>query len=283
MNWIPNAEWPYETRFFDGPGGRMAYVDEGQGVPVVLVHGTPSCSTEWRHVMQRLSPKRRVVAMDHLGFGQSERPADWRTYSFAWHRENLRAFLRQLPAESFDLVVHDVGGPIALPLVAELGKRVRSLTIVQSWLWDLGLDPSFARNRSMMGSAVMRWAYLSWNFSPKLMVKLAWGKRVPLTKPLHREFIDQFPTRASRAGLWGFVRAIVDEGASGSLAAETARLAATRVPTTVVWGLADGMVKPLHLAQWKTVLPAARFVELADVGHFPQLEAPGELADQIGP
>lgn len=276
MNWIPATEWPYSTRFFEAPGGRMAFVDEGEGVPVVLVHGTPSCSTEWRHVMKRLLPGRRVIAMDHLGFGQSARPPDWRTYSFAWHRENLRAFLEGIP--SFELVVHDVGGPIALPLVAELADRVRSLTIVQSWLWDLGVDASFAKNRSMMGSALMRWAYLWWNFSPKMMVKLAWGKRLPLTKALHREFIDQFPTRESRAALWGFVRAIVDEGASGCLAAETARLAATNVPTTVIWGRADGMVKPMHLERWKTVLPNARLVELADVGHFPQIEAPEEVA-----
>lgn len=278
MNWIPAGEWPYEMRFFDAPGGRMAWVDEGEGAPVVLVHGTPSCSTEWRHVMQRLLPRRRVIAMDHLGFGQSDRPPDWRTYSYAWHRENLRAFFRSLSAESFDLVVHDVGGPIALPLVAELGQRVRSLTIVQSWLWDLGIDSSFAKNRSMMGSALMRWAYLSWNFSPKTMVKLSWGKRLPLTRPLHREFIDQFPTRASRAGLWGFVRAIVDEEHTASLARETERLVAARVPTTIVWGRADGLVKPLHLDHWKATLPDARYIEFADVGHFPHLEAPAEVA-----
>lgn len=282
MNWIPTAEWPYQTRFFDAPGGRMAYVDEGHGVPVVLVHGTPSCSTEWRHVMKRLLPARRVIAIDHLGFGSSDRPADWRTYSFAWHRENLRAFLAQLEGP-FDLVVHDVGGPIALPLVAELGTRVRSLTIIQSWLWDLGaVDTSFGKNRSMMGSALMRWAYLSWNFSPKMMVKMAWGKRLPLTKTLHREFIDQFPTKESRAALWGFVRAIVDEGASGSLSNEAARLAAVKVPTKIIWGRADGMVTPVHLARWKAVLPEARYFELSDVGHFPQVEAPDEVAAALG-
>lgn len=223
-------------------------------------------------------PSRRVIAIDHLGFCQSDRRPDWRTYSFAWHRENLRAFLGGI-ASPFDLVVHDVGGPIALPLVAEFAAaRVRSLTIVQSWLWDLGVDASFAKNRSMMGSALMRWAYLSWNFSPKMMVKLAWGKRVPLTKAQHREFIDQFPTQESRAALWGFVRAIVDEGASCSLAAEAARLAAARVPTTVVWGRADGMVKPLHLERWRGCCRPRATSSLEDVGHFPQVEAPEAVA-----
>lgn len=279
--WLADGQWPYQPRFFDAPGGRMAYVDEGQGPPVVLVHGTPSCSTEWRHVMQRLLPSRRVIAMDHLGFGQSARPTDWRTSSFAWHRANLSPFLEAVPgAQPFDLVVHDVGGPIALPLVAALGARVRSLTIVQSWLWDLAeVDASFAKNRSLMGSALMRWLYLSWNFSPKVMVKLAWGKRVPLTRPVHQEFIRQFPTKADRAGLWGFVRALVDEGAS--LGPEAARLADAKVPTTVLWGRADGVVQPVHLERWKSTLPRARYVELADVGHFPQLEAPADVAAAV--
>jgi haloalkane dehalogenase len=257
----------------------MAYVDEGEGVPVVLVHGTPSCSTEWRQVMARLRPSRRVIAVDHLGFGQSERPADWRTYSFAWHRANLRALLAKVVPGAMDLVVHDVGGPIALPLVVELGGRVRSLTIVQSWLWDLAIEPTFSRGRALLGSPLFRWLYLSWNFSPRVMVKAAWGTRTPLDRALHGEFLGQFPTRASRAGLWGFVRALLDEGAS--LEPEAARLAATGVPTTIVWGSADSVVKPLHLARWREVLPGARVVELADVGHFPQLEAPGDVAAAI--
>lgn len=278
-SWLPEAQWPYQTRYLQVPGGRMAFVDEGSGPAVVLAHGTPSSSTEWRWVMRQLLPHRRVIAMDHLGFGQSDRPADFRTYSFAWHRENLRAFFAQAAPQQFQLVLHDVSGPIALPLVAELGTRVRSLTIIQSWLWDLAVDPTFAKNRSRMGSALMRWLYLSWNFSPRVMVKLGWGDRVPLTRALHRELISQFPTKQARAGLWGFVRSLLDEG--GSLEPELGRLLAAKVPTTVVWGRADRVVKPVHLARWRELLPTARFVELADVGHFPQLEAPSEVASAI--
>ena len=73
------------------PQGRMAYVDEGSGPPVVLVHGTPSSSREWRHVIEALRERHRVLAPDLLGFGASERPPDWRVYSLAWHTASVRA------------------------------------------------------------------------------------------------------------------------------------------------------------------------------------------------
>lgn len=85
----------------------------------------------------------------------------------------------------------------------------------------------------------MRWLYLSWNFSPRVMVKLAGRDRVPLTRALHRELISQFPTKQARAGLWGFVRSLLDEG--GSLGPELGWLLAAKVPTTVVWGRAAGL------------------------------------------
>jgi haloalkane dehalogenase len=55
------------------PGGKMAYVDHGSGTPVVLVHGTPSSSREWRHVASALAPYHRVLAPDHLETGASVR------------------------------------------------------------------------------------------------------------------------------------------------------------------------------------------------------------------
>lgn len=255
------------------PGGEMAYLDEGAGVPVLLIHGTPSSSREWRHVIQALAPRHRVLAPDHLGFGASERPSDWRTYSLPWHTANLRAWIEALALPRFHLVVHDFGGPIALPLVLDAPQRLLSLTIVQSWLWDLG-----APN---MDNPLMRWLYLSGNFSARMMVKMSWGKRTKLTGELHREFKEQFPDRASRAGTWGFARSVSNE--RQLMDEQGARLGALKdVPVLLVWGKADKLVRPQHLERWKTVFPNAQVLELDDVGHFPQIEAPDDLVAALG-
>lgn len=250
------------------PGGQMAYLDEGSGSPVLLIHGTPSSSHEWRHVVRALAPRHRVLAPDHLGFGASDRPSDWRTYSLPWHTANLRAWVEALDLPRFHLVVHDFGGPIALPLVLDAPERLLSLTIVQSWLWDLG-----APN---IDNPVMRWLYLSANFSARMLVKMSWGKRRKLTAALHREFKQQFPDRASRAGTWGFARSVTRE--RQLMDEQGARLGALKnVPVLLVWGKADRIVRPNHLERWKTLFPKAEVLELDDVGHFPQLEAPEDL------
>jgi haloalkane dehalogenase len=250
------------------PGGEMAYLDVGRGDPVLLIHGTPSSSLEWRHVVRALAPRYRVLAPDHLGFGASERPSDWRTYSLPWHTSNLRAWIDALQLPRFHLVVHDFGGPIALPLVLDAPHRLLSLTIVQSWLWDLGA-PS-------MDNPLMRWLYLSGNFSARMMVKMSWGKRTKLTADLHRQFKEQFPDRASRAGTWGFARSVSHE--RQLMDDQGTRLEALKnVPVLLVWGKADKLVRPQHLERWKTVFPTAQVLELDDVGHFPQIEAPDDL------
>jgi haloalkane dehalogenase len=258
------------------PGGKMAWRESGAGDPVVLVHGTPSSSNEWRAIMQELQKTHRVLACDHLGFGQSERPADLAVYTLPWHAENFAAWLDAQGLERLHLVVHDFGGPIALPWAFANAARLASLTIVQSWAWSFREDPAFVKTMKWMDSWLMKWLYRSWNFSARVMVKLSWGTRRPLSKDMHAQFLKQFPTRDSRAGTWGFARALVKEQAYlDGLRHGLPSL--DRAPTLIVWGLADAMVKPYNLANWKSALPHAKTVELKDVGHFPQLEAPEEL------
>src|SRR5687767_14021931 len=72
--WLEPADYPFTSRFFAADGGHMYYIDEGAGPPVVLVHGTPTWSYEWRRHVQALRGDYRVIAMDHVGFGLSEKP-----------------------------------------------------------------------------------------------------------------------------------------------------------------------------------------------------------------
>src|SRR5689334_6246741 len=72
--WLDRKLYPFVPRRFATPEGVLSYVDEGQGSPVVLVHGTPSWSFEWREVIAALRAEHRVIAPDHLGFGLSDKP-----------------------------------------------------------------------------------------------------------------------------------------------------------------------------------------------------------------
>src|SRR5262245_61500562 len=143
--WHDRRAWPFTPRLIALADGLLHYVDEGAGTPVVLVHGTPTWSFEWRHVIAGLRDRVRLLALDHLGFGLSERPglAGYRPEN---HARRFREWIAQvLPSEPLHLVVHDYGGPFALDWALDHAQRLRSVTVLNSWMWSLVDDPSMAR------------------------------------------------------------------------------------------------------------------------------------------
>ena len=111
--WVDRREYPFEPRGLDVEGGRLSYVDEAEGAPIVIVHGTPTWSFLYRHLIRELSPRYRCLAPDHLGFGLRDRPADW-SYRPEDQARNLAWFIETLGVKDRTLMVHDYGGPIGL-------------------------------------------------------------------------------------------------------------------------------------------------------------------------
>lgn len=74
-SWIDRKEYPFESRYFAVPAGRLHYVDEGDGSPIVMVHGNPTWSFLYRDLIKRLKPTYRCIVLDHIGFGLSDKPA----------------------------------------------------------------------------------------------------------------------------------------------------------------------------------------------------------------
>lgn len=266
----PKGE-PMPTLAVDG--GRMHYVDEGpRDAPVVLlVHGTPSSSHEYRYVIGALKEHFRCIAPDLIGFGASEKPPTW-SYGLKDHTQNLERLVAHLGIDRFHLIVHDFGGVVGLPLALAAPARIRSLTVLNSWMWDLGLDPAAARAQKHMLSPLVRFLYLNLNFSPRILVKMAWGRHRPLTRDLHRQYMAPFPDRAARHGTLAFARSLALDGAYlEALWAQRGKL--RDLPALVIWGMADGFIKTLHLERWKTVFARAEILEIPAAGHFPQDEA----------
>ena len=87
-HWLDRTEYPFRPHHFHAPAGRMHYVDEGKGEVILFVHGNPSWSFLYRHLIKALSRTHRCVAPDNLGFGLSDKPAD-ADYTPRFHSENL--------------------------------------------------------------------------------------------------------------------------------------------------------------------------------------------------
>jgi haloalkane dehalogenase len=275
--WVDRDAYPFRSRRLELPEGALHYIDEGDGEPLLFAHGTPTWSFEYRHLVRALRASHRCIAPDHLGFGLSERPAG-ADYTPEAHARRLRAFVDALGLRRFTLVVHDFGGPIALPLALDDPGRVTRLVVLNSWMWSFADDPEMVKRARIVSGRFGRFAYRRLNMSLKILTPSAYGDRRKLTRSIHRQYLSAFPDADSRERvLWALARALT--GSSGfyqGLWQRRERLAA--IPALVVWGMKDTAFRPKQLARWRELLPAAEVVELPGAGHWPHEEEPEQVA-----
>jgi haloalkane dehalogenase len=272
--------FPFQSRWITLGAGRVHYVDEGRGDPILFVHGTPTWSFEYRHLIQALSAENRCIAPDHLGFGLSERPTDF-AYTPEAHAAVLDEFVRALDLQQLTLVVHDFGGPIGLPIALDHPERVRRLVLINTWMWPFDDDPGMLRKARLVGGPVGRWLYRHLNFSLRVIMPSAYGRRAALTPDIHRQYLEVFRDKNARVQvLHALARALT--GSRDFYARLWDRAGElSRSPVLLVWGLADPAFGPALLNRWRQRLPHASVVDLEGVGHWPHEEDPARVVGAI--
>jgi len=278
-DWIDREEYPFEPHVMRLEAGRMHYVDEGRGAPLVLVHGTPTWSFLYRHLIKDLSKNFRVVAPDHLGFGLSDKPAGW-VYRPADHARNLSRLIETLGLKDIVLAVHDFGGPVGLSYAVEHAENVAGLILFNTWMWSLADRPDVVRAGRLLGGTVGKFLYEWLNFSPRVLLKMSFGDRSKLTKEVHRHYLRVFPTRQDRHATWVLARELI--GSSDwyeQLWRRRDQL--RRKPALLLWGMRDKAFRADALARWGDLFENKKIVEFAAAGHFVQEEDPARAAAEI--
>jgi haloalkane dehalogenase len=274
--WIDRSAYPFDSHYLHLPMGRMHYVDEGSGPPVVLVHGNPTWSFLYRHQIARLSSGFRCVAADHLGFGLSDKPGDW-SYRPEEHARNLAALIEELQLSDITLVVQDWGGPIGLRIAVDEGPVLSRLCILNTWLFD--------------GTGRMSEGFAAWRAFVERTPDLPIGRimRNAAVRPWPDEVIAgyeaPFPSTESKTGAARFPR-IVPLRKSDPGAAEMARvrsaLGSWPGPAQVLFSTADPIFPTALGERWVRLLPTAEELETVEnAGHFLQEDAGEEVAGAI--
>ena len=279
-DWLDHNAYPFRSRWIEVEGARLHYIDEGSGDPVLFVHGTPTWSFEFRHVIKALAPTHRCIALDQLGFGLSNRPTG-ADYSPEAHARRLAAFVESLGLTRFTLVVHDYGGPIGLPLALATPSPVTRLVLINTWMWPFDDDADMTRKGKLAGGSVGRFLYKYANASLRLLMPSAYGDRRKLTGAIHRQYLEVFRHRRARVDvLHALAKAILgSRDHYAGLYAQAARLRS--IPTLIVWGMKDSAFQPHQLAHWQSLLPAAEVCRLDSAGHWPHEEEPGAVTEAM--
>ena len=274
--WLNKEEYPFESRYLDLPDGRMHYIDEGKGQPIVFVHGMPTWSFLYRRIIQQLRSSYRCIALDHLGFGLSG-PSRSNGYKPADHARNLAALIERLELRDVVLVVHDFGGPIGLSYAVDHPENVAGVALFNTWLWSLEEYPEAQQASKLIHGPLGRFLYTRLNVSPRFLIKTVMGDKRKLTKEIHRHYTAPFPDADSRLPQWLLARELTDSGPwYDDLWRRRAAIA--ELPALLLWGMRDPTFKERDLQRWQALWPTAEVVRFANAGHFVQEEAPDEAS-----
>jgi pimeloyl-ACP methyl ester carboxylesterase len=272
--WLDRVEYPFTSRYFQTPSGRMHYLDEGQGETLIFIHGNPSWSFEYRRLIAHFSKRYRCIAPDHLGFGLSDKPYT-ESYLPQFHLGNLELLLASLKVERATLVMHDWGGPIGMAWALDHPELVTRLIVHNSWCWSVRDQRTIRLFSNLVGGPVGRFLCRYFNFFPRVLMPASFGDPAKLSEVARRHFISPFPTPRSRKGTWVFPRAIVGE--SDWLDSLWKRhKALSNLPLLLLWGMKDAGLSGDVLARWEDAFPRHTTEQYADVGH----NVPEELGDR---
>ena len=277
-HWLDQSEYPFTSNYFDINGHKLHYIDEGKGAPILFVHGTPSWSFDFRNVIKVLKAHYRCVALDHLGFGLSDKPEHY-DYTTQNHSNTLEKFVLEKQLGNITLVVHDFGGPIGLNFAIQHPEKIKNLIILNSWLWSSEHDPEYIKLKKILKSPLLPFLYRYLNFSPKFILPQSFGDH-KLPKNLLKQYTKPFADKTQRNGALAFAKSLLnDQDWFEQL--WNKRQAISNKPTLFIWGMKDAVIKPHNLEKFQRAFIHSSTIQLETSGHFPQEEQPEQVISAI--
>ncbi len=257
-------------------GRSVSYLEAGDGPVLLLIHGIAGSCENWREVVEPLARRHTVIAPDFPGHGGSE--AGGGDYSIGALASGLRDLLLSLGHERATVVGHSLGGGVAMQLAYQFPEMIERLVLVSSG----GLGPEV--------SPVLRAAALP---GADLFISLTAGAGQKVGSALGRGLaaIGLRPSAdvaeiargyasledaQRRAAFLDTLHAVVGTRGQRVDAADRLYLAEA-VPVLIVWGARDSIIPVSHGEEAHEAIPASRLEVFDDVGHLPQLEAPGRF------
>ncbi len=269
--------WPYEPKYHEWDGLRMAYVDEGDGEPLLLLHGEPTWGYLWRKVMDPLlAAGHRVIVPDHIGFGRSDKPTDWQWYSWDGHCTALHSLIEALDLHDATMVCHDWGGPIGLRVSTEAPERFPRIVMMDTGMWTgkQRMSDAWLAFRDFVESTE--------DLPVGFLVKGACKLEMP--DEVFAAYEAPFPTPESKAGARAFPLMIpfeedLPDAVKGRAALDF--LASDGRPKLMLWADSDPV---LPVSQGQAVAQRIGAPEpevIAEAGHFLQEDQGGTIGRRI--
>jgi haloalkane dehalogenase len=281
---IPQSLYPFTDHFLDRGELRLHYLDEGQGEPVVMLHGNPTWSFHFRALVLALRDRFRVVVPDHMGMGLSDKPGDDQyRYCLQSRADDLAALLDHLAlAGGVGLVMHDWGAMIGMAWAVRFPARVARLVVLNGAAFHVPPDAHvptalhLLRNRAL-GALTLR----SSDFFIRTAARTCCTRR-PMPADVLGAYLAPHATWADRIALLRFpqdVPLVPSDPSYRMVSTIEAGLAQFRqTPAMICWGERDVVFPPRVLDIWRGHWPHAEIHRFPDCGHWVLEDAPDKIA-----
>ena len=272
--------FPYQPHYTSVNEARLHYVDEGAGEVILCLHGEPSWSYLYRKMIPILSRQHRVLAMDFIGFGRSDKYTERSEYSFAMHHDTVIGFINALSLEDITLVVQDWGGLIGLTVASEMPERFARLVVMNTGL-PTGDQP--------MGRGFMRWREFATSSSDmpiSAVIQMGVAQGDKLTPEILAAYDSPFPDITYKAGAMVFPLLVpISRDDPGSPGMRRARetLSHWQKPVLVMFSDKDPITRGGDKF-FRALIPTAKDqpeITITDAGHFLQEDKGEEIARYI--
>jgi haloalkane dehalogenase len=254
----------------------MHYLDEGEGEPVLLLHGEPTWSCVYRKLIPPQTRAARCVAPDYFGFGRSDKPTERNWYSYDRHSESLARFARELDLKDLTVVVQDWGGPLGFRLAVESPERVKRLVVLNTGIGARAPNEQWLRFQAFMRR-------VDTDIVPGQLVRLSLVQ--PTTDAVIAGYDAPFPVPESRIGVVQFPEQVAtgaDHPSATAMLAVREQLRTFDRPALVLFSDGDPIFSRRAAEVMAELLPRAELdPPVAGAGHFLQEDRGGWIGERI--
>ncbi len=266
--------FPYQSNYVEVLGSKMHYIEEGEGDPILFLHGNPTSSYLWRNVIPHLSKQGRCIAPDLIGMGKSDKP-DLK-YRFFEHAKYLDGFIEKLGLKNITLVIHDWGSGLGLHYARRHASNIKAVAMMESILRTVNwsdFPPDFKMGFKLMrapGIGFMMISVLN-SFVEKILPQATHRKLGQAEMDYYRA---PYPTIKSRQPVRQWPCEIPIEGSPAdtydAVSAYVQWLQETELPKLLLYAHPGGLVTE-DLVKWcEDKLPNLKTVDIGPGLHFVQ-------------
>lgn len=280
-------DFPFESRYAVVDGIRLHYLDEGDGPPILMMHGQPMWSYLYRKMIPPLvAAGYRCVVPDLMGFGYSDKPTDESAYTLKRHVELITGLVEQLGLKGVTTVGNDWGGPIVLRYAIEHQDNIRSLVILNTFTKTEKPPLLFGTVFKLMfrSGPISSFMVRRLDLFRKFFVKPGLSFKRPVSPEILAQYKKTHPDAASRASIAAFPKMIPmnDRHPNAAYITEIDNTLQTwDIPVLVVFPDQDVAFKVEDGERIAKMVPNGRFHLIRNAGHFIQEDAGEEVAERM--